>query len=472
MFKVPKRYGKKAKYGKVFSQAAKERPKASESIGQVPTKVHLLKFALPTVLSMLIMSTFGIVDGIFVSRIIDQAALAATTIVFPFLSFVLAVGFMLGVGGNALVAKKIGAGLVQEGRQNFSLISLAAFIVSILIAIVGIVFPSFIINNILGADDFIYPMALTYMQPLLYFMPAIVLGMVFTQFLITEGKAHISAIVSLISGLTSAGLNYLFIYLMDMGLQGAALATSIGYTLPAVVGIVYFTFRRGGNLYFVRPKLDFRALGRTCINGASEMVSMLAVSITGIIMNNILMRIHGFEAAASAAIIFAGFGIFTSLFIGYSSGIAPIISYNFGKGDTDNLKRTFKNSLRILGIVAAATIGLAWLSTDLLMWVYDIERGSAIYAMAVQGIRIISVGFIFMAFNTFASMFFTALNNGVVSSILSFFTTFVFVAAAYAVLPGIFGVTGAWASIPAAETLGIGLTIFILYKMRKRYNYA
>ncbi|MDR2166441.1 MAG: MATE family efflux transporter [Clostridiales bacterium] len=470
---MPKRYyGKKAKYARVVSQAVKESPKAAESIARTPTKGHLLKFALPTVLSMLIMSTFGIVDGIFVSRLVDQAALAATTIIFPFLAFVLAVGFMLGVGGNALIAKKIGAGQKEEGRQNFSLIVLVAFIVSIIIAIVGIAFPSFIINNILGADDFIYPMALTYLQPLLYFMPAIVLGMVFTQFLITEGKAHISAIVSLASGLTSAGLNYVFIYLMDLGLQGAALATSIGYTLPAIVGLAYFTFMRGGNLYFVRPRLDFRALGRTCINGASEMVSMLATSVTATIMNNILMRIHGFEAAAAAAIIFAGFGIFTSLFIGYSSGIAPIVSYNFGKEDADNLKLAFKNSLRILGIVSVAAIALAWLSTDLLLRVYDIPAASPIHEMTTQGLRIISVGFVFMALNTFGSMFFTALNNGLVSTTISFFAAFVFVAAAYAVLPAIFGVTGAWMSIPAAETLAIGVTIFFLLKMRKRYNYA
>jgi len=315
-------------------------------------------------------------------------------------------------------------------------------------------------------------MALEYMQPLLYFLPAIVLGMVFQQFLITEGKAHISAITSLVGGLTSAGLNYVFIYLMDMGLQGAALATSIGYTLPALVGLLYFMFVRKGNLHLVRPKLDFRALGRSCINGASEMVTMLAISITATLLNNILMRIEGPEAVSAAGIMFAGFGVFSALFMGYASGIAPIISYNYGKEDADNLKMVYKNSLRLIGIMAVIAISLAWLLTNPLIAIYGVPVDSNIHDIASTGFRILSIGFLFVGFNMFSSMFFTALNNGLISSILSLFQTFVFVVIAYLTLPEIFGVNGAWAAMPVAEVLGITLTVFFLKKMRKRYKYA
>ncbi|MCL2397190.1 MAG: MATE family efflux transporter [Defluviitaleaceae bacterium] len=441
------------------------------SISKKATWGYLLKFSLPTIISMLLMSTFGIVDGIFVARLIDPIALSAVGIVFPFFAFVMAIGFMLGVGGNALVAKKIGAGLETEARVNFSLIALTAFILSVLVAVVGIAFPSFILN-ILGANDFVYDMALEYMMPLLYFLPAIILGMAFQQFLITEGKAHIITITTVASGLTSAGLNYVFIYLMDMGLRGAAIATSIGFTLPAIIGLLYFTFKRSGNLYFVKPKFEIRVLGRACINGASEMVTMLATSITSVLMNNILMRLQGPEAVAAAGIMFAAMGIFTALFVGFSSGIAPIISYNYGKGDTENLKRVYINSLWLIGIISTLSIGLAWLLTNPIISVYDVPVGTAIYDMAFVGTRILAAGFVFMGFNTFSSMWFTALNNGLVSSVLSFFRTLVFVVIAFLILPEIFGLNGAWVAMPAAELLGIGLTIFFFKKMKRKYNYA
>ncbi|MCL2202960.1 MAG: MATE family efflux transporter [Defluviitaleaceae bacterium] len=447
--------------------------KSSERIAKTPTKAHLLTFAAPTVLSMVIMSTFGIVDGIFVSRLIDPFALSAVGLIWPFMSFVMAIGFMLGVGGNALIAKKIGEGKVRESRENFSLITVVAFFASVAVSFIGFFAPD-LIMNILGVDDFMRPMALEYMTPFIFFLPAAVLGMVLQQFLITVGRAHYSAVMSLISGLMSAGLNFVFIYLMDMGLGGAALATSIGMTLPAVVGLAYFTFARGGSLYFVRPRLDFRALGRSCVNGASEMVGMLATSITAVLMNNILMELEGGgpEAVAAAAIIFAGLGIFSSLFLGYGSGVAPIISYNYGKGDRENLKRAFKNSLGIIGVLAVLATGLAFVLVDVFIGIYDVPPSTPIYDLARTGYMFIISTFLFMGFNNFGSMFFTALNNGVVSSVMSLFNAFIFYIIALYSLSALFGLYGVWASVPAADTMQIFLTVFFLVKMRRRYGYA
>ena len=452
-------------------EKAKAKANASERITQTPTLKHLFKFAVPTICSMIIMGTFGIVDGIFVSRLIDPIALAPVSVVFPFLSFAMAIGLMLGVGGNAMIAKKIGQGREKEGRQNFSLIALVAFIVAIAIMVFGMLFSDAILD-ILGADDFIRDMAFDYLQPLLWFMPTTLFGMVFQQFLITAGKAHYGAITALLGGSISAGLNFVFIRLLDMGIQGAALATSIGYTLPALVGLAYFAFVRSGRLYFVMPKLDFRALGRTCINGASEMVTMLAVSITTVIMNNVLQDLGGATAQAAAGVMFAGFGIFSALFIGYSSGVAPIISYNYGKGDTDNLKRSYSNSLRLIGILSLMAVSLAFLSTNLLMSIYNIPVGTPMHDMASTGFRFLASGFIFMGFNSFASMFFTALNNGVISSVLSLFRTLIFVFIAFLTLPALFGLAGAWAAMPTAEVLGIVMTITFFKIMKKKYNYA
>jgi len=447
-----------------------EQVETDASLNKKATWGFLLKFSLPTMLSMLLMNTMGIVDGIFVSRLIDPIALAAVGLVFPFISFALAIGFMLGVGGNALVAKKIGEGRALEAKQNFSMITLVAFILSVAVSVVGIVFPDFVLN-ILGVDDFVRPMALEYMTPMLYFMPMIILGMVFQQFLITEGKAYIIAITTMASGLTSAGLNYVFIYIMDMGLQGAAAASSIGFTIPAVVGIAYFTFMRKGNLYFISPTFDFMALGRTCVNGASEMVTMLASSITAVLMNNVLMRLYGPEAVAASGIMFAAMGIFTAIFWGYASGVMPIISYNYGKNDTHNLKMVYKKSLWLVGIISTISIGLAWLFTNPFIWIYEIPVYIPMHNMAFRGIRIMALSFTLMGFNAFASMWFTALNNGVVSSLLSFFRTLVFTAIAFTIMPEIFGLDGAWAAIPVVEIVSISMTITAFKLMKKKYRY-
>jgi len=246
----------------------------------------------------------------------------------------------------------------------------------------------------------------------------------------------------------------------------------VGYTIAFIVGMFYFTFKRKGLLYFVRPKFDWRVLVKSSTNGASEMVAMLATSITSVLMNNVLIRIEGPEAVAAAGIMFAGMGILTAFFFGYTSGIAPIISYNFGKKDTDNLKRLYSASLRLVGVISLLSIALGWLLTDAIINIYDIPPGTNIRYMAFAGLRIITLGFTFMGFNAFASMMFTALNNGKLSAILSFFRTLVFVVISFMVLPELFGLTGAWVAIPFAELLAIAMSVFFLKKMKKVYNYA
>ena len=449
--------------------------KASQAIARKPTKVNLIRFAFPTILSMIIMSTFGIVDGIFVSRLIDPFALGAVGLVWPFMSFVMAIGFMLGVGGNALIAKKIGEGKEREGREDFSLIIIIAFFASVAVSMIGFIAPELILN-ILGVNDYMHAMAIEYMQPFIIFLPAAVLGMVMQQFLITAGKAHYSAVMSLAAGVLSASLNYVFIYLMDWGLRGAALATSAGMMIPVIVGLTYFTFARRGNLYFVKPRMSikaFKAIGRSCVNGASEMVTSLSMSITAVLMNNVLMRLdpYGMSVGASA-IMWAGMGIFGSMFIGYSSGVAPIISYNYGKGDRVYLSRAFRNSLRLVGVLAVLAAVLAFVSIDLLLWIYDVPRYSPMHEMARNGYRFIVGAFLLMGFNGFGTMFFTALNNGVVSSIMSLFNGFLFYVALLYPLSNRFGINGVWAAVPVAEFLQIFVTLFFLVKLAGRYGYA
>lgn len=441
-------------------------------IGKKATKGYLFKFALPTIVSMVLMGLFGLIDGIFVSRVIDPIALAAVGIVWPFVGFFMAIGLMLGTGGNALVAKKLGEGHITEARKNFSFINFVALIISVVMSVIGLLFPVFILN-ILGADDSVRSMALQYLKPLLYFIPVIVLGTMFQQFLITEGKAHYLTISTIVGGIINIILNYLLIYVLQMGLTGAALATSIGYTVPVIIGVACFTFKRNGVLFFVKPNFSFGVLIKSITNGSSEMIAMLASSLTSVLMNNVLMRIQGADAVAASSVIFGGgLGIVVPILMGYASGIAPIISYNFGKGDINNLKRVYANSMGIMWIISIFSIVAAWIIISPILRIYDIPASSPIYEMSIWGARIISVSFLFMSFNTFASMMFTALNNGKLSALLSLFRTLIFVVISFLILPELFGVNGAWAALPFAELLGLGMTIYFLKKMKRVYKYA
>ncbi|WP_040196997.1 MATE family efflux transporter [Candidatus Soleaferrea massiliensis] len=430
----------------------------------------LIKFSLPTVISMVFMGIYSSVDGIFVSRLVGTDALSAVNIVIPLIMTILAIGFMLGTGGNALVAKKMGEGKTNEARQNLTLLVVAAFVVSAVITVLGSVFIEPLLR-LLGANSDIYTLCYEYTQPLFILIPFALLGILFQQFFITEGRPNLGMLSSVLGGIANIGLDYLLIAVFDMGVTGAALATGIGYSIPALVGIVYFACSRKRGLYFVKPKLDVPVIIKSCTNGVSEMISMLASSVTMLVINNILIRLAGSNGVAAISIILIAQGILTSIYMGYSSGIAPIISFNYGKQDTDRLKKIYSISLSIIFAVSVISLAAGLVFTKPLVGIFT-NAGTEVYEMAVHGFRITCIGFLFMGFNGFSSSMFTALNNGRVSGILSFFRTLVFVLITTLTLPFIFGVTGVWIAIPLAEILAIFMTIYYFKKMKPIYKYA
>jgi len=430
----------------------------------------LIKFALPTIASMILMNLFGIVDGIFASRIISPLALAAVNIVFPFLTFVLSIGFMLGVGGNALVATKIGKGQIEEARSNFNLIVVVSFCTSVILALYGILFPRQLLG-LLGANEEVFYMSYEYIRYILYFLPFILLGVVFQQFLMTEGKAHISTISFLIGGLVSVFLNWLLIYRWQMGLTGAALSTAIGYMVPSIIGILYFAFNKKGMLYISKTKLDMGVILKSSANGASEMVTMISVSISAIFINNILIGLGGAEAIAAVGIVFSTMNILSSFFIGYATGISPIISYNYGNNNTDNLSKAYQKSLIVIFGIAVFSIIAGWFLTSSFIRIY-VEPNDSIYSIAYLGFRISISGFIFMGINVFSSAMFTALNNGKVSATIAFLRTLLFVIIYLLILPLFFGVIGVWIAMPLAELSTFFITVYLFKRMKKVYNYA
>jgi len=445
-------------------------PDSDVTLDQDITTPWLLKFAAPTILSTVIMSAFGMIDGVFAARLIAPEALAAVGIVWPFLAFVMAVAFMLSIGGSALVGKLIGEGKQAEGRSVFTMLTLVTIGASVVLSVFGALFPETLLN-ILGVNEFLRPLALTYLTPLVFILPAVMLGFFIQQYFITDGKPSFGLYATIVGGLINLGLNFLLIARWQWGLRGAAISTSIGYAVPAVFGLVYFLRNRKGPLYFSRPSWDLRALGKSCVNGASEMVTMLAMSITAIAMNNILIRLVGHEGVTAATIVGVGQGLLMSLFLGYSSGIAPVISFNYGKQDRNRLKRLFHRSIAIIAASSAIAMLIGFIGVNRLVSIY-LPAGTDGYQLTVYAFRIGLLSFLFMGFNMFASILFTALNNGKLSGVLSFFRTLVFILAMLSLLPAMLGLTGVWLALPAAELLGLAMATWFVIRKSKHYGYA
>jgi putative MATE family efflux protein len=385
----------------------------------------------------------------------------------------MAIGTMLTMGGCALVAKKKGEKKAQEARINFTFIILVTFVTSIVMSVAGW-FARTPLLKLLGTDNEVFDLALEYLQPLIIIIPFIMLGVILVQFMIAEGRPVLGMLASGMGAVISTSLNAVFIFVLDMGIMGLALATGIGYAVPALMGVIYFSINRKGAIYFVRPKWDIKALGRSSLNGISEMVTMMAATVMTLVMNNVLVRIVGWEGVAAAGIVLAAQGIFLSLFFGYAAGIAPVVSYNFGEKNKEKLKTLYRKSLIIIAALSTAALIGTVIFSDLLALIYVSPNDPFVghlHGMAVRGLRITAMGFILMGFNIFATAWFTAFNDGVVSGIMSLMRTMVFTLALLLTLPRLWDLNGVWIALPGAEVLSIFVTIFFLIKMGRKYYY-
>ena len=430
----------------------------------------LIRFSLPTIVATICMNIYWSVDGIFVARFIGTDALSAVSIVMPLINFALAIGAMFGAGGNALAAKKLGEGRAEEARQNFTLLNIVAFAGSILLSISGFVLLEPLLR-LLGANDAMWNYCWDYAIPILALLPFSICGMATQMSFITIGRAKLGLVLSTLGGLSHVALDYLFIAVLGMGLKGAAIATGIGYSIPAMGGLLYFLFSRDGALYLIRPNFDFRAVWQSCTNGASEMVTSFSASVAAILLNNILIRMAGADGVAAASIILYVQGLLSAAYIGYSTGISPIISYSYGKAEPMRLKKIYSISLWTIFTVSVVSFAASLIFAGPLVGVF-VKEGAPVYDMAVRGYRMFSISFLFMGFNVFSSAMFTALNNGRVSAILSFFRTLVFTVAAIAALPAVLGVSGVWLARPLAEILAVCMTAYYFRKMKSVYRYA
>lgn len=440
----------------------------SNSIAKDFKFFSLLRFALPTMVMMIFMSLYSIVDGIFISRLLGTNALSAANIVYPVISIVFAVGIMLSTGGSALIAKKLGEGKEREAREDFSFLTLVSFLFGIAILLVGNIFIEPIVRA-LGSTDALLPYCVDYLSVSLLLAPAAMLQMMFQTFFVTAGKPLIGLMLTISGGVANMILDYLFMGPFNMGISGAALATGIGELIPAVIGLFYFLFTRH-SLYLTKPVVRFQVLKESCFNGSSEMVTNLSTAVVTYLFNITMLKFLGEPGVAAITIVLYGQFLFNALYMGFSMGVAPVISYNHGSQNLPLLKRIFKICIGFISISSILITIMALVSSPVIVEIFT-PIGSATYDIAKTGFFLFSINYIFAGINIYSSSMFTAFSDGKVSALISFVRTFVLIVLNILLLPYLIGVNGVWLAVPAAEFMTLFLSVYLFYKKRDVYHY-
>lgn len=429
---------------------------------------NIMRFALPTIAMSIFMSFYTMVDGLFVSNLIGTNALSAINLTAPVISLVTAVSTMLATGGSAVIMKKMGEGRENEARQDFTSLILINVLVGALMCTAGYISmePLFSRMN-LSAEVLSY--CTDYLRKYLLFTIPILLMNNFSIYMIACQKSSLSFICSVGGGIANIVLDYIFIQILGMGTGGAAIATGIGYSVTTAAGLIVFSQKKN-MLHFKKPVWRFDVLKKAASNGCSEMATSLVTGITTLIFNWTMLRYVGENGVAAITIIMYVLMFASSLFSGYAYGVAPMISYYYGSQNKEKLKKLINTSLKVIIVISAAAFILSVAVTRPLISVFT-RPDNPVYTLAVTGNRICSLALIFIGFNIFASSMFTALNNGLISALLAFSRSFVFMLICLLALPALLGVTGIWLANPAAELMAIILAGSMYIKYKKKYGY-
>lgn len=440
----------------------------SQSISQKFTPVTLLKFAFPSIVMMIFMSCYTIVDGIFISRYLGSNALSAANIAYPPFNLLFAIGIMIATGGSAIVSKKLGEGKKEEALRDFSFLTASGMAASLIFLLVVVLFQN-PLCRFLGASDLIFDDCRKYLVILGIFAPAAVLQSIYQSFFVTAGKPRLGLVLTVAAGLANAFFDYFFLAVVGTGIEGAAIATGIGQLIPAVIGTFYFFFFKG-DLHFVPFQFYGATLKQACFNGSSEMVSNLANAVITYLFNIILMRIAGEEGVAAITIILYAQFLFNSLYLGFSIGVAPVIGFQYGARNKKELQNLYKICNCFVIVSSVVVTVLSWILSDGIASIFVPDKG-ATYIMASEGLRIFALSFLFSGFNIFSSSLFTALSDGRTSAVISFGRTCVFIILSLLILPNVIGLNGVWLAIPVAEFLAVFVSVYYQWSKRKVYGY-
>ena len=429
----------------------------------------LLRFALPSIVMMIFTSIYGVVDGIFVSNFAGKTPFAAINLIMPYIMVFGTVGFMVGTGGTALVSKTLGMGDRKKANEIFSMLVWFCIFSGIGLTVISMILlrPAAIA---LGAEGEILEDCVSYGMIVLPATTAYILQFAFQSFCVTAEKSNLSLTMMVVAGVCNIVLDALFVAVFRWGLEGAAAATSIAQTVGAIIPLIYFARPNGSLLKLGKFHFDGGALLRTCTNGASELMSNLSMSLVGMLYNLQLIRYAGENGIAAYGVIMYVNFVFLAIFIGFVISTAPLIGFNYGADNRGELKNIFRKSLAIITFFSLVMTAAALLLARPLSMVF-VSYDQTLLEMTVRGFVIYSLSYLLCGFNIFGSSLFTALNNGLISAVISFVRTLVCQTCAVMLLPMIFDLDGIWFAIVAAELAALILTAFFTIKYRKHYHY-
>ena len=429
----------------------------------------LLRFVFPSIIMMVFTSIYSVVDGFFVSNFAGKTSFAAINLIMPLLMGMGTVGFLIGTGGSAVVSIALGEGKRDDANRYFSMLVYVLIAVGIILTIIGFVFIE-PIAYALGARDKMLSDCVIYARILLTFQTAFMLQCAFQSFMVAAEKPKLGLYVTVAAGMTNIILDALFVGLFKWGLVGAAAATVISQTVGGFMPLLYFIRKNDSLLKLIPAKVDWRVLGKVCVNGSSELMTNLSATVVNILYNFQLMKLAGENGVAAYGVIMYVLFIFAAVFFGYSIGCAPIIGYNHGASEDKELHNIFKKSLILISIFGLLMLTASQLlSSPLCELFVGYER--ELFELTSRGFRIYALSFLISGFNIFASAFFTALGDGVVSAVISFMRTLVFQLLSILLLPVLFDIDGVWFAIVLAELLSLGVSAAFIFIKRKKYRY-
>jgi len=433
------------------------------------TYSKLLRFVFPSIIMMVFTSIYGVVDGLFVSNFAGKTAFASINLVMPFVMILGGIGFMIGTGGTALVSKVLGEGKKEKANEIFTMMIVFTLLLGALLSVIGVISMPWV-AKFLGATEEMMADCVLYGRIVTGFTVAFMLQNVFQSFLIAAEKPKLGLLATVLAGITNMALDAIFIIVFKWGVAGAAIATGLSQCVGGIFPLIYFLRKNSSLLRLTTTKLEIKPILNACGNGSSELMSNISSSVVSMIYNFQLMKYVGEDGVSAYGVLMYVQFIFVAIYIGYAIGCAPITGYHFGARNHNELKNMLRKSsfLSAVSGVVLTILAIALSSPLAKLFVgYDEE----LYELTRHAFRLFAYSFLLAGLNIFTSSFFTALNNGAVSAVISFMRTLIFQTSSVLILPIFLGVDGIWWAITVAEFFAFILSLIFLFAKRKKYNY-
>jgi len=440
-----------------------------QELGQDFSFGSLGRFVAPSIFTFVFIAVYQMVDGLFIERFVGDLAISAINLYYPIISLFIAVGIMIGSGGNALIVRKVGEGKRKEAGETFSRVISFTLLCGVLFTLVCLVFAEPIMR-LCGATDGNIGYLRPYYMTLSTFSIAILLQSELGILIIGEGKTVVAAVVIMVGGVLNCVLDYIFMHKLNMGIKGAAIATVIGYCSTIAYAVWFYGIARKSSYHLELAKPDLKEIGTVCFNGSSDMISNLAAGVTALFMNHLAYRCYGETGVSALTVVYYVQVLIVMIFMGFTSAVEPVFSYHYGTGNIDMRKKVYRLSMTWCMVLGVSCMLLLFLFRRQIVSIF-FSPETAFYRVASLGCLITLPACLFVGVNTFGSGLFTAFSNGLVSGLLSFVRTFLVLTVCIFGMTALFGGPGLWSAWPTAELLSLGITIAALIKYRRRYQY-